>query len=158
MIPRLATLNDAPFLAAIYNEGIEDRVATFETRRRSVDDVREWFDGRHPIVVVEEEGQVVAFASTSTYRPRECYAGIAEVSVYVARKSRRRGAGRVALSELIKQAQAKGFWKLVSRVFPENQASRALIGSLGFREVGIYEKHGKLDGVWRDVVIVEFIC
>ncbi len=155
MIPRLATLNDAPFLAAIYNEGIEDRVATFETRPRAEEDIRAWFDGRHPIVVVEEEGQVVAFASTSTYRARECYAGIAEVSVYVARNFRRRGAGRVALSEMIKQAQAKGFWKLVSRVFVENQASRKMIASLGFREVGIYEKHGKLDGIWRDVVIVE---
>jgi L-amino acid N-acyltransferase YncA len=155
MIPRLATLNDAPFLAAIYNEGIEDRVATFETRPRSVDDVRGWFDGRHPIIVVEEDGKILAFASTSMYRPRDCYAGIAEVSVYVAREFRRRGAGRIALNELIKQAQAKGFWKLVSRVFPENKASRALIRSLGFREVGVYEKHGQLDGVWRDVVIVE---
>jgi L-amino acid N-acyltransferase YncA len=155
MIPRLANLNDAPFLAAIYNEGIEDRVATFETRPRTVDDVCGWFDGHHPIVVVEEQGQIVAFASTSTYRPRDCYAGIAEVSVYVARKFRRRGAGRVALLELMEQARAQGFWKLVSRVFPENQASRALIRSLGFREVGTYEKHGQLDGVWRDVVIVE---
>jgi L-amino acid N-acyltransferase YncA len=155
MIPRLATLNDAPFLVAIYNEGIEDRVATFETRPRSVDDVRGWFDGRHPIVVVEQDGEIVAFASTSTYRPRECYAGIAEVSVYVGRKFRRQGAGRVALEELIKQAKGMGFWKLVSRVFPENRASRALIASLGFREVGIYEKHGQLDGKWLDVVIVE---
>src|SRR5579863_7639682 len=98
MIPRLATPNDAPFLAAIYNEGIEDRVATFETRPRSADDIRGWFDNRYPIVVVEERGQIVAFASTSMYRPRECYAGIAEVSVYVARRFRRHGAGRVALS------------------------------------------------------------
>jgi phosphinothricin acetyltransferase len=155
MIPRLGTPEDAPFLAAIYNEGIEDRVATFETRPRSEADVRAWFDGRHPVVVVEDGGQIVAFASTSPYRPRDCYAGIAEVSVYVARRFRRRGAGRAALQELIEQARAKGFWKLVSRVFPENQASRALVRSLGFREVGIYERHGQLDGVWRDVVIVE---
>ncbi len=155
MIPRLATPQDAPFLAAIYNEGIEDRVATFETRPRTGDDVRGWFDGRHPIVVVEHDGRIVAFASTSTYRPRDCYAGIAEVSVYVARDFRRRGAGRVALEALIDQATAQGFWKLVSRVFPENGASRALIRSLGFREVGVYEKHGMLDGAWRDVVIVE---
>jgi L-amino acid N-acyltransferase YncA len=155
MIPRLATLQDAPFLAAIYNEGIEDRVATFETRPRTGDDVREWFDGRHPIIVVEHDGRIVAFASTSTYRPRDCYAGIAEVSVYVTREFRRHGAGRVALEALIEQARAQGFWKLVSRVFPENRASRALIRSLGFREVGVYEKHGKLDGAWRDVVIVE---
>jgi phosphinothricin acetyltransferase len=157
MIPRLATPADAPFLAAIYNEGIEDRVATFETRRRSEDDIRGWFDGRHPIVVVETElgKKIIAFASTSTYRPRDCYAGIAEVSVYVARDFRRHGAGRIALNALMEQAKAAGFWKLVSRIFPENRASRALIASLGFREVGIYEKHGQLDGVWRDVVIVE---
>lgn len=155
MIARLATLQDAPFLVAIYNEGIEDRVATFETRPRSEEDVRGWFDGRHPIVVVEHDGRIVAFASTSAYRPRDCYAGIAEVSVYVARDFRRLGAGRVALGELIDQAKARGFWKLVSRVFPENLPSRALIRSLGFREVGVYEKHGMLDGAWRDVVIVE---
>jgi L-amino acid N-acyltransferase YncA len=155
MIARLATVKDAPFLARIYNEGIEDRVATFETRPRSEEDVRGWFDGRHPIVVVEHDGGIVAFASTSAYRPRDCYAGIAEVSVYVARDFRRLGAGRVALSELIERAKALGFWKLVSRVFPENQPSRALIRSLGFREVGVYEKHGMLDGAWRDVVIVE---
>jgi L-amino acid N-acyltransferase YncA len=152
---RLAELSDAVSLAAIYNEGIADRVATFETRPRSEEDVRAWFDGRHPIVVVENDGQVVAFASTSTYRPRDCYAGIAEVSVYVAREFRRRGAGRAALGAMIKEAGNRGFWKLVSRVFPENKASRELIRSLGFREVGIYERHGQLDGAWRDVVIVE---
>src|SRR5580704_6186412 len=144
MIPRLATLNDAPFLAAIYNEGIEDRVATFEVRPRSVDDVRGWFNERHPIVVVEEDGQVVAFASTSTYRPRDCYVGIAEVSVYVAREFRCRGAGTFALLALIQAAEQAGFWKLLSRIFPENTSSRALVRELGFREVGLYEKHGQL--------------
>ena len=155
MIPRLATLNDAPFLAAIYNEGIEDRVATFETRPRSEEDVRGWFDERHPIVVVEEDGQIVAFASTSTYRPRDCYRGNRRSFRICSARISPPGSGTRGADELIKQAKAKGFWKLVSRVFPENQASRALIRSLGFREVGIYEKHGKLDGVWRDVVIVE---
>lgn len=142
-------------MARIYNEGIEDRVATFEIRPRTADDIRKWFDGVHPIVVVEDNGEIVAFASTSQYRPRECYAGIAETSVYVARSYRRKGAGRVALQALISAARQAGFWKLLSRVFPENAASRGLIRELGFREVGIYEKHGKLDGQWRDVVIVE---
>lgn len=153
---RAASPGDIPAIAQIYNQGIEDRVGTFETRPRSADDVRAWFDGVHPIVVVEAAGGgIVAFASTSTYRNRDCYAGIAEFSVYVSRAERGRGAGRVAMEALIAAAAQAGFWKLVSRVFVENTASRTLMTRVGFREVGIYEKHGKLDGVWRDVVIVE---
>ena len=152
---RRATPEDAPAIAQIYNQGIADRVATFETSPRAAEDVRAWFDGTHPIVVVEDEQTIMAFASTSTYRPRACYAGIAEFSVYVARSQRGRGAGRLAMKALIAAAEQAGLWKLVSRVFVENAASRILLQSLGFREVGIYEKHGRLDGIWRDVVIVE---
>jgi L-amino acid N-acyltransferase YncA len=153
---RPATPHDADAITHIYNEGIADRVGTFETRERTVDDVRLWFDGRHPIVVVEDEDDhVVAFASTSMYRARGCYAGIADFSVYVARARRGTGAGRVAMNALIDAVREAGFWKLVSRVFVENTASRRLLASLGFREVGVYEKHARLDGEWRDVVIVE---
>lgn len=152
---RPASPDDAPILAQIYNEGIEDRVGTFETRPRSAQDIAAWFDGIHPIVVVEADGDVVAFASTSTYRSRDCYAGIAEFSVYVARAARGQGAGTIAMRALIDAAKAAGIWKLVSRIFVENHASRRLMASMGFREVGIYEKHARLDGQWRDVVIVE---
>jgi phosphinothricin acetyltransferase len=155
MRARTATHEDAPAITVIYNQGIEDRVATFETRPRSDGDVRAWFDGTHPIIVVEDEGRIVAFASTSTYRPRECYAGIAEFSVYVSRDARGRGAGRVAMDALIREAERAGLWKLVSRVFTENTTSLRLLRSVGFREVGTYEKHARLDGQWRDVVIVE---
>jgi L-amino acid N-acyltransferase YncA len=153
---RLATTEDAAAIATIYNQGIEDRIATFETRLRSPQEIEQWFDGVYPIVVLEsDQQQVIAFASTSVYRPRPCYAGIAEFSVYVERAYRGRGAGRQALEGLLQEAERAGFWKLVSRVFVENTASRALLRSQGFREVGIYEKHAQLDGVWRDVVIVE---
>jgi len=156
MRARPATTADAAVIARIYNDGIDDRVATFETGHRSADDVERWFDGRHPIVVVEDdEGEILAFASTSDYRPRDCYAGIAELSVYAAREARGRGAGRMAMNALMDAARAAGFWKLVSRVFPENAASLGLLRSVGFREVGRYERHAQLDGVWRDVIIVE---
>ena len=155
MTTRRASPEDSEAIAQIYNQGIEDRVATFETRRRTADDVRASFDGAHPVVVVEEDGRVIAFGATFAYRPRDCYAGIAEASLYVARQARGRGAGRLALAALIQAAEEAGFWKLLSRVFVENQPSRRLIQSMGFREVGVYQKHGKLDGVWRDVVIVE---
>jgi phosphinothricin acetyltransferase len=152
---RPAELRDAEAITRIYNQGIEDRVATFETRPRTPEDVLGWLDGIHPVVVVESEGEIVAFASTSSYRPRECYAGIAEFSVYVDRHRRGHGTGRAAMLGLIQAAERAGFWKLISRIFPENEPSLRLMRSLGFREVGRYERHARLDGAWRDVVIVE---
>jgi phosphinothricin acetyltransferase len=153
---RPARIEEAAAIAAIYNEGIADRIATFETEPRTAGDVERWFDGRHPIVVVEDaKGAVMAFASTSGYRARACYAGIAEFSVYVARRHRGTGAGRVAMAALIEAAAQAGFWKLLSRIFPENTASLGLMARMGFRVVGTYRRHGKLDGEWRDCVIVE---
>ena len=152
---RSAMPNDAKAIATIYNQGIEDRIATFETHFRSAEDVQAWLGDVHPVLVVEKDDEIIAFASSFAYSNRECYAGIAECSVYVKRDMRHHGAGRIALEALIRAAEEAGFWKLVSRVFIDNKASRKLIGSLGFREVGIYEKHAKLDDVWRDVIIVE---
>ncbi|MHA0036747.1 arsinothricin resistance N-acetyltransferase ArsN1 family A [Deinococcus sp. PESE-13] len=157
LLVRVATLADAAAIAHIYNQGIAERNSTFETRSRTAQDVEAWFDGVHPIMVVEEDGQVVAFASTGSYRARECYAGVAEFSVYVEREARGKGAGKAVMQVLIPVARQARFWKLLSRVFPENAASRALLRSVGFREVGTYEKHAQLEGVWRDVVIVELL-
>jgi len=155
---RAAELRDAAAIARIYNQGIEERVATFETEPRSEDQIRRLLaerDDRFPQVVAEQTGRVVAWAGASPYRPRDCYAGIAEFSIYTARESRGKGAGRAALAGLIGGCEERGFWKLVSRIFPENTASLALCRRLGFREVGVYRRHAKLDGTWRDVVIVE---
>lgn len=153
---RPATVADAEAMAEIYNEGIADRIATFETNPRTAENVAGWFDGRHPAVaVVDRGGQVVGYAATFSYADRCCYAGIAEFSVYVRRSHRGQGVGVVAMNALIQAAAGAGFWKLLSRVFVENKASLGLLRLVGFREVGVHEKHGKLDGVWRDVVAVE---
>jgi phosphinothricin acetyltransferase len=145
-------------IARIYNQGIEDRTATFETTPRTPEamaaQLRERGE-RYPTVVIERDGTVVAWASASPYRARPCYDGVGEFSVYVERAARRTGAGRAALAALLDACQERGFWKLVSRVFPENAASRALCRRLGFREVGTYHRHARLDGRWRDCVIVE---
>ena len=154
---RVGTVDDAAEVARIYNRGIEERLATFETRPRGVGEVEGWFGGAFPLVVVEEDGRVVGFAAASMYRPRDCYAGVAEFSVYVSEESRGRGVGRMAMGALISASEEAGFWKLVSRVFVENAASRALLRSLGFREVGVYERHAQLEGLWKDVVIVELL-
>jgi L-amino acid N-acyltransferase YncA len=155
---RAGTVADAGVIARIYNEGIEDRIATFETRARSAEDIASWFDGVHPVVVVEDDAaRVIGFASCSSYRTRACYARIAEFSVYVARGHRGRGVGRVALEGLVAACREAGLHKLVSRIFPENAASRAVCRAAGFREVGVYEAHGQLEGTWKDCVIVERI-
>jgi phosphinothricin acetyltransferase len=148
---------DAESIAAIYNQGIEDRAATFETQPRTAGDilVRLGEAERFPILVALEGDGVVGWAGLSSYRPRACYAGIAEFSIYFDRTARGRGLGRQLLSALIDAARDGGYWKLVSRVFTFNAASRALCRSCGFREVGIYKKHARLDGQWLDVVIVE---
>jgi len=152
---RAARSEDAEAIARIYNEGIEERIATFETSLRTAREILDWFDGTHPVVVVEEEGVVISFANTSAYSPRGCYSGVAEFSVYTASEARGRGAGTLAVKALMQAAEKAGFWKLVSRVFVENTPSRKLLLSLGFREVGVHEKHATLDGLWRDVVVVE---
>jgi phosphinothricin acetyltransferase len=152
---RSAVPEDAEAIARIYNQGIEERIATFETRLRSAEDIHSWFGGAYPIVVVEEGDGIAAFADTSNYRPRGCYVGVAEFSVDTDRGARGRGAGALAMEALIEAAEQAEFWKLVSRVFVENAPSRQLLHSVGFREVGVYEKHARLDGEWRDVVIVE---
>lgn len=155
---RAARPEDAAAIAHIFNQGIEDRVATFETELRTPEQVTTVLAERlstHPALVGERDGEVVAFAWASPYSSRPCYAGIGEFSVYVRRDVRGSGAGRLVLGALIHACERRGFWKLVSRVFPENAASRRVCAAQGFREVGVQRRHARLDGAWRDVVIVE---
>jgi L-amino acid N-acyltransferase YncA len=158
ILVRVATVADAAAIAEIYNQGIEDRVATYETELRSAEDQQAWLQaiaGRYPAIVAQIDGEIIGWAGAGPYRARECYRGIGEFSMYVHRDWRRRGVGDLLLGALINEAERLGFWKLLSRIFPFNEASRALCRKHGFREVGVYEKHARLDGHWLDVVIVE---
>ncbi len=147
---------DAPAITAIYNEGIEDRIGTFETEPREVSQIESWFaHAKAFVAVTDETDEVVGYAVAHPYADRCCYAGIGEFSVYVRRDQRGRGVGRIAMAALVDAARDAGLWKLLSRVFPENRASLNLMAWSGFKEIGVHEKHGKLDGVWRDCVIVE---
>ena len=157
MRTRRATSVDAAAIARIYNEGIDDRTATFDTEPRTTADILEWLEAGHPLVVAEEDGKVAAWAVSHPYSTRPVYAGVGDYSVYVARDRRGGGLGRAALAALIEECDARGYWKLLSRIFPQNEASLALARSLGFREVGVYRRHGKLDGQWLDCVIVEIL-
>jgi L-amino acid N-acyltransferase YncA len=164
VLVRPARHEDAAAIAEIYNQGIRGRGATFETEERTVEERERWLAGHgpeHPCLVALDAGEqgerVIGWASTSSYRSRECYRGIAEFSVYVHEDWQGRKVGKALLAALIPAAEQAGLWKLLSRIFPENTGSRALCASVGFREVGIYEKHAQLDGVWKDCVIVELL-
>ena len=152
---RAADAGDAECIADIYNEGIEDRVATFETAPRTADDVARWFDGLPFVVAVDGAGELVGFARVSAYSDRRAYNGVGEHAVYVARSARGRGLGRRLLDELATAAEDAGFYKLTSRVFSDNTASLAAHRAAGFEEVGVQRRHGRLDGEWKDCVLVE---
>ena len=153
---RPAAEHDAPAIAEIYNQGIEDRSATFETRLREPDEVAGWVgDGLPAIVAADEEGRVIGFARAAPYSDRCVYAGVAEHGVYVAREARGQGIARRLLEDLAAACASAGLYKLTSRVFADNGASRAAHRAAGFREVGIQHRHGRLDGEWKDCVLVE---
>ncbi|MEA2256565.1 MAG: hypothetical protein QOG35_2610 [Solirubrobacteraceae bacterium] len=147
--------DDAPAIAAIYNEGIAERQATFETRPREAAEVEAWLDGGLPFLVAVVDGRVTGWARVTPVSDRCAYAGVGEHGVYVDPAARGRGVGRALLSELCADAASRGMHKLTSRILTTNAASRALHLACGFHEVGIQRRHGRLDGEWRDCVLVE---
>jgi L-amino acid N-acyltransferase YncA len=146
--------SDWPAVSEIYREGIETGDATFQT------ELPEWAEWdanhlRHCRLVARGHGAVAGWAALSPVSRRECYAGVAEVSIYVAQAHRGRGLGRRLLAVLVTESEANGTWTLQARIFPENRASIALHKSLGFREVGFRERIGQRGGRWRDTVLLE---
>jgi len=152
---RPATVDDAAAVAAIYNEGIEDRLATFETRPRGAGEIARWLDDELPFIVAAAGEEVVGFARVSPYSDRCVYEGVGEHGVYVARSARGGGLGRRLLEALCDEAERAGLYKLTSRVFTDNTASRAVHVAAGFEEVGVHRRLGRLDGRWKDCVLVE---
>jgi L-amino acid N-acyltransferase YncA len=147
---------DAEAMTAIYNEGIADRVATFETRPREPHEVAAWLaDGLPLLVATDEDGAVVGFTRVAPYSDRCVYQGVGEHGVYVARAARGGQVGRRLLEALAAASERAGLYKLTSRVFADNAASRAVHRAAGFHEVGIQRRHGRLDGEWKDCVLVE---
>jgi L-amino acid N-acyltransferase YncA len=148
---------DAEAIARIYNQGIDERSSTFETDHRLAADVDAWLatPERLPVLVAEEADEVLGWARILAYSDRAAYAGVGEVSVYVDAAARGRGLGRALLEALEHRARELDYWKLVGKLFTDNTASAALVERCGWRTVGLHVKHGRLDGEWRDVRLVE---
>jgi L-amino acid N-acyltransferase YncA len=146
--------DQAPVLLDIYRQGIASGMATFETT------VPEWsvFDTKylpHSRLIAVEEEEIIGWAALSPVSPRDCYEGVAEVSVYVAEAHQRKGVGRILLMALIAESENNGIWSLLGVIHEENRASIHLFEQGGFRFIGFRERIAKLDGIWRTTVMME---
>jgi len=155
---RDAVRDDAAAIAAIYNQGIVDRLATLETEERAPEERLAWLDARgprHPVIVVESDGRVIGFGSLNAFNPRAAYNHVADFSLYVERTWRNKGVGGRLLHALTDRARQLGYHKMVLSAFPFNPAGLALYRKSGFRVVGVYKEQGFLDGRWVDTIIME---
>jgi phosphinothricin acetyltransferase len=156
---RPARADDAEAICRIYNQGIEDRVATLETELRTPEERRQWLaarSSRHPVIVAEAaDGTVAGWGSLNVFNAREAYRFVADFSVYVERDHRGKGVGTLMLKRLIELGREHGYHKLVLSAFPTNASGMALYTRLGFRTVGVYKEQGLLDGRWVDTITME---
>jgi L-amino acid N-acyltransferase YncA len=152
---RRARSGDAARIAEIFNQGLEDRLATFETQPATRERAEQWISEN--LVLVLDTGETIAgWAKAGPYTDDHAYyEGVREATMYVARESRREGVGGALLAELAEQAAADGAHKLVGKIFTSNEPSIALVRALGWRKVGTHLRHGQLDGEWKDVLVVE---
>lgn len=156
---RRAVETDAVAIGEIYDEGVASGIATFASGPHGADERRAWLAARPesaPVFVAEDtSGQVLAWSALAPYSHREWYSGVAEYTVYVRLANRTAGLGRKMLSHLIGTAPEYGYWKLVGMILPENSSGLRLAERGGFRIVGTHRAHGRIDGQWRDVTLVE---
>ena len=153
---RPARADDSASMALIFREGVEDRVATFETEPASEAEMAALARSGAPVLVAERAGAVVAWAKVGPYADRhDYYAGVGEATLYVAREARSGGIGSALLTALAEAAGRAGFDKLVGKIITSNAASIALVGRCGWSVVGVHRRHGRLDGEWKDVLVVE---
>jgi L-amino acid N-acyltransferase YncA len=151
---REARREDGPAILAIYEMGIATRNATFET---TVPSWAEWDQRHHPHsrFVYEEEGQVLGWVALAPVSLRQAYRGVAETSIYLAPQAQGKGVGIQLMGRAIASSEAHGMWTLYAALFPENEASVRLHEKCGFRRVGVRERIARLDGVWRDTLVME---
>lgn len=155
---REGKIDDLESIMKIYNQGIEDRIATLEYETKDLSYMKNWFDqhkDRYKIIIAEQEGQVLGWSSINQYSSRCAYAGVGDLSIYIARNHRGKGVGSLLLKEIEKVAIENGFYKIVLFTFPFNNLGQALYRKNGFREVGIFKNQGILDGRFVDVMAME---
>jgi phosphinothricin acetyltransferase len=157
---RPARVGDAKEIARIYNQGVQDRAATFENAYVTPEERYLWLAARpdkYPVLLAEVKHTLMGWASLTPYSPRRCYDGIAELSIYIERSLRGHGVALELMKAMQNAAAEKGFHKLIGRIITDNEPARKLCQATGWREVGIHEKHGKLGNEWHDLLLVEYL-
>jgi len=155
---RLASSNDLESILHIYNQGIEDRIATLEEDKKEIEYMHEWFNNhkdRYTVIAAETDNEVIGWTSLNPYSNRCAYAGVADLSIYIRRDYRGKGVGSLLLKEIESAAVKNDFNKIVLFTFPFNDLGQGLYRKCGYREVGIFKNQGKLDGQFVDVMIME---
>ena len=158
LIIRNAEESDILFILEIFNQGIEDRIATLEEEKKDFLYIKKWFEehqGRYKVLVAEQDGNVAGWASLNPYSNRCAYDGVADLSIYISRDQRGKGLGKKLLSEIESLAKDNGFHKIVLFTLPFNQLGQGLYRKMGYREVGVFQNQGKLDGEFVDVMAME---
>lgn len=157
---RPARPDDAKEIARIYNQGVQDRAATFENAFVTAEERYLWLAARpekFPVLVAEVKHTLMGWSALNPYSPRRCYDGIAELSIYIERSLRGHGVAQELMKAMQDLAREKGFYKIIGRIMAANEGARKLCQLTGWKEVGVHEKHGKLGGEWHDLVLVEFL-
>ena len=139
----------------IYEEGIATGNATFQSSAPTWDEWNTSHVEKARIIAVDDNDEILGWAALTPVSGRCVYAGVGEVSVYVSANARGKGVGKALLNELIRQSEENGFWTLTAGIFPENEASLKIHRNAGFKVLGIREKIGKMNGQWRDTVLLE---
>ena len=157
---RSARIDDAKEIARIYNQGVQDRAATFENAFVTPEERYLWLTARpdrFPVLVAEVKHTLMGWSALNPYSPRRCYDGIAELSIYIERSLRGHGVAQELMKAMQEAARDKGFYKIIGRIMAVNEPARKLCQLTGWKEVGVHEKHGKLGSEWHDLVLVEFL-
>ena len=155
---RRAIPADVMEMLQIYNQGIEDRIATLEEETKNYDYMTKWYDehqGRHAALVAKKDDMLIGWASLNPYSHRCAYHGVADLSIYIHREYRGQGIGSILLKALEEEARNNEFYKIVLFTFPFNQSGQGLYQKMNYRTVGVFENQGVLDGKPIDVMIME---
>ncbi len=158
VVIRNAKHEDIVFIQRIYNQGIEDRIATLETELKDLTFMDDWFErhqGRYQVIVAEYKSHIIGWASLNVYNSRDAYKGVADLSIYIDREYRGKGVGGKLMEDIEDIARRNTFHKIVLSTFENNKLGQALYRKKRYREVGVFKNQGILDGRFVDVMVME---